>query len=414
MPKGFSLSALSSPRQKISWANRWCAEGINCFSALWPSIDGSKQLFTPITSSDGLKEQIKQQVSPLKSIEGCTTRHALLKNPLFFARVFRRRIKPDQVIEYLKKYDKEHNLVATYSDLEKASQLFGTAQVLMNMLGSSFKYHNLLVQLSLLYPITDAYIDNLSIGKKNKMALCDSIDTFIRNSIKNKKNDLEISKPYQTIMPKRLRNLLKAIDVDSKLFKNEKIWKTLLELNDCQRQSIMQQEPYSGRLSQQELFNLSYKKGAVTFKAIILLVQPNISPKELELCQTFGGLAQLFDDVVDLAEDARSGILTFAMLFTMEEDLKRAQLQANHAYLTSYQEIYQKASKTLRFSRSINAYLSLLVYQLGVLMNEFKTKHPYLSKIITDEVFHSIFNKMDQLISLSPEEPYYAQFTGTV
>lgn len=329
----------------------------------------------PISKASTLQEKIEARRA-LVSVKGREVIfRAALRNPLLFMRLAHHSQTPTNVIKVLQRFATKYELELNDDDIEKAAKVVNTAQFVTTMLGYSLPKSPLLYQLALLYPVTDSFLDNRHYGYQDKVSFCQAINTFIENSIRTKKNDLDTSPSYRHALSKNCLRILSQIDARSDLLQSPRVWRTLLLLNHCQMRSATQQREGANDLSLDELFGLSFDKGAATFKLIMLIMQPKISQYELNLCELFGGLVQLFDDISDLQEDAHSGIWSFAMAFTLKH-----------------------SQEPLSFAEKLNSYLSLCCHYLTATLEKFHQHQPYLSKQVTNTVFSKLFFDINKLI----------------
>ncbi len=376
-------------------------QGEECFKQLYTSEVSSPSFseIIPLTNAASLSLAIDKKTSTLSKFKKKTAIYALLKNPFFFSKIKHRFLKHKQIEEKIRAEADSYGLSLNYEDKHKATVVIDTAQVLTLMLGYSLPKPPLLYQVALLYPITDNLLDDKLIGQKDKLEFCNAIKTFILNSVKNGENDLLSEPDYQQHLSINCRKILSAINVKSKAFKTPKVWKALLELNCLQQESVFQQTENAREASLQELFDLSFRKGALTFKLIILLMLPNVSSQDLKLCEVFGGIAQLLDDIEDIEEDLEAGLVSFALAFTLGNKLQPPLSETKPPAILTDVINFKQALNTPAFSEKFNTYMSLICHYLNQVMRDFHKHRPFISKKASENIYTKLLRQIKELVN---------------
>lgn len=299
---------------------------------------------------------------------------AAISTPYFFFSSYRNLIRPSIFEATIRALAPD---IICPEQAKKASHVLLAAQLIQLMHGQSLGLPDFIYPLAALYPITDNYLDNPNKEYKSKLKLCNAIQKFLNNFFLK---DTKHFQGYQRHIPKSCQKFLDKLNINDSHIDATTILPTLLELNRCQRLSIAQQHNYLDDIhSRQELFNLSYDKGAATFKLIALLVIPNISDSSLALYEKLGGFYQLLDDCSDLKEDVNNNILTFAADNILHVDQTRL--------FTSLEERYQYSMREEKLSTSLKmqAFLNALYHHIEELLDELREGKCSFSRLVIND-----------------------------
>jgi len=165
---------------------------------------------------------------------------------------------------------------------------------------------------SMLYPITDNYIDNKLHSPEQKQEY---------NRLIHDKLSGRYVYPL-TKHQKKTCALLSAIENKYPRSSCSEIYQLLLMMLDAQKESLRQQNS-DEFLSEDERLNISLYKGGISVLIDRYLVNQPLNDKDILTYLKFGFFLQLADDLQDIGTDGRQGYQTILTLQTTQADREK-------------------------------------------------------------------------------------------
>ena len=167
------------------------------------------------------------------------------------------------------------------------------------MLDREVEYTPPLFAYSMLYPYTDNYLDAPGISSDKK------IQTGKKLRLKLEGKSVEPSNIYEG----RLFKLVEMIEGYYSREANPEVYESLRWIHDAQQSSLLQQKttvsPYEN-----DILDLSFRKGGASVLADAFLVKGALTEEEARFMFGFGIVLQLGDDLQDALTDRRNGHMT--------------------------------------------------------------------------------------------------------
>ncbi|MDF2587468.1 MAG: hypothetical protein K0S41_1309 [Anaerocolumna sp.] len=182
---------------------------------------------------------------------------------------------------------------------------------------------------SMLYPVTDNYIDNKDYTATDKK----EYNQIIRDKIAG-------NKVYpKSIHHKKTCELLQAIEDDYPREKDLTIFHLLQMMLEAQVDSLKQQEKEIV-LTETERLDISLYKGGVSVLIDRYLINKELTPDDMMFYLGFGFFLQLVDDLQDIKEDSLHGNQT---LFTLDTSINHVEEMVNRLlhFVFDLTECYQ-------------------------------------------------------------------------
>jgi hypothetical protein len=144
---------------------------------------------------------------------------------------------------------------------------------------------------SMLYPLTDNYLDNPDISHDKKKSFNERFYWKIKSNIDEPANDEE----------KLIFSMIDLIEADFPRDNYPGVFKALLTILDGQKKSLEQHD--SQNLNDTDLLHYTFYKGGASVLADAYLVRGELSESEADFAYSFGIILQLGDDLQDIRED---------------------------------------------------------------------------------------------------------------
>lgn len=163
---------------------------------------------------------------------------------------------------------------------------------------------------SMLYPLTDNYLDDASVTREEKKVL---------NSLFRRKLEGELLEPQNM----KLENVFAMVDKMASDYPREKypdVWYSILLIQNAQENSLKQQRPFSD-IAEDEIRTLSFCKGGASVLADGYLVCGELAPEWIHFLLGYGILLQLSDDLQDLYSDAEDKHWTLFSIHHQNKDV---------------------------------------------------------------------------------------------
>ena len=189
---------------------------------------------------------------------------------------------------------------------------------------------------SMLYPLTDNFIDDPKLSKEEKI----DFNQRFRHKIKTGHG-----KGLNT-KEKQIFDMIDLIEIDWDRKKYPKVFEALLSILDGQNLSLCQQH-LDGVFSH-DILGISFYKGGSSVLADAYLVKGNLTPSEEKFAFYYGVILQLADDLQDIKEDLKNHHYTIMNLQHQRGPLDS--IFSKYMNFIDYflQEIYAKDTKEQR------------------------------------------------------------------
>jgi hypothetical protein len=155
---------------------------------------------------------------------------------------------------------------------------------------------------SMLYPLTDNFIDDPFLTKEEKL----EFNQRFRNKIKTGQG------VGQNIKEKQIFQMIDLIEIDWQREKYPKVYEALLSILDGQNFSLNQQD-LEGIFSH-DILGISVYKGGTSVLADAYLVSGNLTASQEKYAFYYGVILQLADDLQDIKEDLKNRHFTIMNL----------------------------------------------------------------------------------------------------
>jgi hypothetical protein len=209
--------------------------------------------------------------------------------------------------------DKENYYEVSYKFIERAKELIegisfeDIFQALRNIwvivalqiyMDEEVRLTDAMFAYSMLYPLTDNYLDNPKIPINDKKSFNDRFWQKISDNIDKPLNDLE----------KRIFSMIDLIENDFPRTEYPNVFKGLLTILDGQQKSLLQHK--ANDLSDSDLLMYTFYKGGASVLADAFLVRGELTDDEASFAYAYGIILQLADDLQDLCEDLKNHHVT--------------------------------------------------------------------------------------------------------
>ncbi len=174
------------------------------------------------------------------------------------------------------------------------------------------KYSSAIFAYSMLYPLTDNYLDDPNVSKTEK----GQFNTLFRRRLEG------CDIPLQSDRFKDVFSMVSRMESDYPRSEYEDVWKSILLIQKAQENSLKQQGALE-MLSETEIQKLSFMKGGTSVLADGYLVCGTLSQKWIHFLLGYGILLQLADDLQDLYSDAEANHWTLFSTYHKNKDIDR-------------------------------------------------------------------------------------------
>lgn len=208
----------------------------------------------------------------------------------------------DELIEFLR-HVRTFSPNLHFAEIGQAIRNYMVYAMFRELIGLEPEFSMAAFAYSMLYPVTDNYIDSLSYSNKEKS----EYNRFIADVLKGKIVDPKTVRQQQT------QKLLKIIKLDFNRDRYLEINALLLMMLDAQQKGIAIQNNKDSSL--EEILDISFYKGGVSVLIDRFLVKKEVTRDEYLFYIAIGFFLQLTDDLQDIQSDMQQGSRT---LFTFE------------------------------------------------------------------------------------------------
>jgi hypothetical protein len=185
------------------------------------------------------------------------------------------------------------------SDIFQASRNAWTACGLQVLLGRDMRLTPSIFAYSMLYPYTDNYLDDPATSRSAKLAFSERFRRRLDGDAVAPFNDREAT----------IWRLVELIEEEYARADWPGVYDSLLTIHRAQENSVRLLRSGSSPAGV-DVLKLSFEKGGASVLADAYLVAGSLSPDEAQFAFDWGVLLQLADDLQDLQQDLREGILT--------------------------------------------------------------------------------------------------------
>lgn len=194
---------------------------------------------------------------------------------------------------------REFDARLTAADIFQACRNVWVANGLQALLGLAVKLTPAVFAYSLLYPYTDNYLDDPAASGEAKRSFGARLHLRLAGSAEEPADPRE----------KTIFGLVGMIEGEFDRVRHPQVFDSLLAIHDAQERSLRllgSAEP----VSEAEALAIALEKGGASVLADGCLVAGALSPARVEFLFGFGAFLQLMDDLEDVEEDVRAGLMT--------------------------------------------------------------------------------------------------------
>ncbi len=185
------------------------------------------------------------------------------------------------------------------ADIFQASRNAWTACGLQSLMGQEMRLTPAIFAYSMLYPYTDNYLDDPAASRGAKLAFSDRFRRRLDGDAVDPFNDREAT----------IWRLVELIEEQYARADWPKVYASLLTIHRAQENSVRLLR-FGSSSADADVLELSFEKGGASVVADAYLAAGSLSPDEAQFAFGWGALLQLADDLQDLQQDLRQGILT--------------------------------------------------------------------------------------------------------
>jgi hypothetical protein len=185
------------------------------------------------------------------------------------------------------------------ADIFQASRNAWTACGLQSLMGRDMRLTPAIFAYSMLYPYTDNYLDDPAISRGAKLAFSNRFRRRLDGDAVAPFNDREAT----------IWRLVELIEEQYARADWPEVYASLLTIHRAQENSVRLLR-FGSSPAGVDVLKLSFEKGGASVVADAYLAAGSLSPDEAQFAFGWGVLLQLGDDLQDLQQDLRNGILT--------------------------------------------------------------------------------------------------------
>jgi hypothetical protein len=185
------------------------------------------------------------------------------------------------------------------ADIFQACRNVWVANGLQALLGLAVRLTPAIFAYSLLYPYTDNYLDDPAASEEAKRSFGARLHRRLAGSAEEPADSRE----------KTIFGLVGMIEGEFDRTRHPQVFESLLAIHDAQERSVRllrSAEPFA----ETEALAIALEKGGASVLADGCLVAGALSPAQVEFLFGFGAYLQLMDDLEDVEEDLRAGVMT--------------------------------------------------------------------------------------------------------
>ncbi len=187
----------------------------------------------------------------------------------------------------------------TVADIFQATRNAWTACGLQMLFGRSMQLTPAIFAYSMLYPYTDNYLDDPAVAAETKRGFS------MRFGRRLSGDAIAAANAHEEL----IWRLVETIESQYARSESPQVFESLLMIHRAQEQSIRLLRRGSGT-GPVDVLRLSFEKGGASVLADGYLAAGTLSPEQARFVFYWGILLQLADDLQDVREDCRDGVLT--------------------------------------------------------------------------------------------------------
>jgi len=264
----------------------------------------------------------------------------------------------------------------SFDDIFQALRNIWVIIALQIYMDAEVKLSDAMFAYSMLYPLTDNYLDNPDVSMNEKKSFNDRFYQKISKNIDQPANEEEI----------KIFSMIDLIETDFPRDKYPKVFEGLLAILDGQKKSLAQHSSKS--LNDNDLLHYTFYKGGTSVLADAYLVRGELTEDEASFAYGYGIILQLADDLQDISEDLKNHHDTPYNQQSLEELLD--DLYTKHENLIRHfmDNIFQKSTKKqLALYQLLDKSIDLLLFG-GVCEN----RKCFSKKFLKDYLQRSLFS----------------------
>jgi len=197
---------------------------------------------------------------------------------------------------------KAFNPSISVEDIFQASRNVWTGNYLQVLLGLPVELTPSLFAYSMLYPVTDNYLDDPQRSLADKASFNERFGQWLKGELATPQNRTE-------------EDVLSLIGMVEKQYPRdqfERVYESLMVIYHAQCKSARMPK-WPEKIQPRQIAEMSFEKGGTSVLADGFLAAGELSAEEMEIIFNYGAFAQLMDDQEDIAHDLRNREMT---LFT--------------------------------------------------------------------------------------------------
>jgi len=184
-------------------------------------------------------------------------------------------------------------------DIFQACRNVWVANGLQKLLGLPVRLTPPILAYSLLYPLTDNYLDDPAMAEETKQAFNSRLRFRLAGQEAGPANPRE----------KAIFDLVTMIEGEYDRARHPQVFESLLAIHQAQVRSLRLLRA-DGPQTENEIAAISLEKGGTSVLADGCLAAGHLAPGEVEFLFGFGAFLQLMDDLEDVDEDREAGLRT--------------------------------------------------------------------------------------------------------
>ncbi|MGA2361531.1 MAG: hypothetical protein ABSG73_03635 [Candidatus Aminicenantales bacterium] len=184
-------------------------------------------------------------------------------------------------------------------DVFQACRNVWVANGLQRLLGLPVRLTPAIFAYSLLYPVTDNYLDDPAATDETKQAF----SSRLRSRLEGR--DVAPANPRE----RTIFDLVSMIEGDFTRIGNPQVFESLIAIHEAQVKSLRLLRS-EGLRTEEEIVAISLEKGGASVLADGCLVSGSLAAGQVEFLFGFGAHLQLMDDLEDVIEDGEAGLRT--------------------------------------------------------------------------------------------------------
>lgn len=282
---------------------------------------------------------------------------------------------------------KEQIMGISFDDIFQALRNIWVIVALQIYMNVEVKLTDAMFAYSMLYPLTDNYLDNPNVSMNEKKSFNNRFYQKIKSNINQPANEEEM----------RIFSMIDLIEADYSRDKYPKVFEGLLAILDGQKKSLDQHK--SKNLNETDLLHYTFYKGGTSVLADAYLVRGELTEDEASFAYGYGIVLQLADDLQDISEDLKNHHDTPYNQLSIKESLD--DLYSKHENFIKYfmNNIFQTSTKKqLALYQLLERSLGLLLFG-GVCENKKCFSKIFLKNYLERSLFScKTFNKLNKKI----------------